>query len=407
MSRGVFSADFASKFEDVLNIHFEDFPSRSGEMPDPKGVVEAQDTPDSVPPDLEIPPTNASMQELPVDVFEFDFSLPETVSPKAVEHMPSAPAGFPTFSAGVTDYGPLWAPGGPGGGGGGGKPSDGGGGGGGGGGKKGGVTPYTSGDADTNTVDHFNIQLAFTGDYSSAAATALVGYLKASADFLSNIITTGFTDDPAMFKEGNQRKTFLVDDLYIEVKLGNLGPLIGAETGIYAGNDWNGNGTVETFYGATMTFNSLFLDDLESNGTLDDVVLHEMLHALGFGLWDVADNDLSDGTATTPGTVYTGAGADGWFLEDIGGSGSVGSHWKEATYDKELMTSVIEDSDTMYLSYQSIATLKDLKVIDVNTDNGTGYTLASDWQAQIDVLNASGGPDGGIDLDAWAALNVA
>lgn len=383
LKRGVFSEEFSDVFDDVLGELFDgQFPSSSGQAPDPQGIVDALDIPDA--------PDGVPVWQL---VDEFELVLPSEASPTAFDHAPVAETSA-ALSATVADFGPLFM-GKPGGGD---EPGGGPGGPGGGGGGKKGPSPYTSGDVDSGDVDNFNITMEFSGNYSSAAATNLVGYLQSAAEFLSNIITTGFTDDPAMFRSSNTRKTIEVDDLFVEIKLGNFGiDAIAAATEIYAGNDWNNNGSVDTPAGVTITFNTALLDFLDSAGTLDDVVLHEMIHALGFGLWEVMDNDR---TEVVEGILtYTGASAYGTIVEEEGGDGSVGSHWAELVYDGELMTSVVEDTDTMFLADYTIASLQDLAVVDVDASNGPGYTLASDWEAQIDVLNDAAT---GIDLDAWA-----
>lgn len=74
-----------------------------------------------------------------------------------------------------------------------------------------------------------------------------------------------------------------------------------------------------------------------STNTLNSVILHEMGHVLGFGtLWD--QFQLSD-TTTPPGIYYKGTegnrgnvdiGRTGRaVIEDIGGPGTAGGHWKE------------------------------------------------------------------------------
>ena len=392
MSRGVFSADFASVFEDVLNIHFEDFPSGSGQIPDPKRVVEVQDTPE--------------LPKLEFLVDEFELELPDAASPNALLRMSIDAEPFKTELGAVSvDYGPLYAPGGSGGGkpgggdggdtGGGGKPDKGGAGG-------GGNTPavsYTSGSDDKSGL---NIELQFYGDWTSAAAVDLIGYMQAAAEFLSDIIASDMPDDVAMFNSFDLGTQITVDDLLIEVYLGNLKGGVVAQTDIYAANDWDLNGTAETFTGAKITFNKRSIDSVDGLGVLDDTALHEILHALGFGYWSVAENSL---TKTEGGQIlYTGAGATDWIVENEGLVGSVGGHWAEAIYGNELMTSELELADVMFLDYSSVATLQDLAV---RTAEGGGYMLAADWQAQVDALNGTAGNEIGIDLDAWAASTLA
>jgi hypothetical protein len=109
-----------------------------------------------------------------------------------------------------------------------------------------------------------------------------------------------------------------------------------------------------------MRFDSADLDNLTNNGTLEAVILHEMLHVIGVGtLW--VTKGLRAGTAPASTPFFTGplaraacieqhagAGACGGGVpvEDcVGiagcGSGTINSHWKELTFRTELMTGYV------------------------------------------------------------------
>ncbi len=298
------------------------------------------------------------------------------------------------------------------GGGGGGRPGGGGGDDGGGDGGGGGSTveaTYTSGTLDTGfddtinvdtnrgTSDPFNFQIEFVGngsDWNTSIATTIQGYVEAAAEFLSSVIAYGFTDDDNGLKSDGTE--FVLDDLYVEVKLetGALGGEV-ASANIYAANDWDGNGTAETPAGATLTIDLADAASLDALGVLDDTILHEMIHALGFGtLWDVAGNDLT--TKSKGNLVYTGTEATTLYGDNIpaeggGGRGTYGGHWDEAALDAELMTGIVEQTDTMYLADFSLASLEDLGI----------YELAVGWEGELDALNGSNATGDGIDLMAW------
>lgn len=87
----------------------------------------------------------------------------------------------------------------------------------------------------------------------------------------------------------------------------------------------------------TMQFDTADLAAMETGGTLDDVIAHEMAHVLGFGtLWE--DNGVyTDGTGQ-----YTGANALAAWIAEFGqtgatfvpvelggGSGTANGHWNE------------------------------------------------------------------------------
>ncbi|MFP6771902.1 MAG: leishmanolysin-related zinc metalloendopeptidase [Alphaproteobacteria bacterium] len=109
-----------------------------------------------------------------------------------------------------------------------------------------------------------------------------------------------------------------------------------------------------------------------SEGTLwDDIVVHEMLHSIGFGtIWSYL-NLLSGAGTSDPrfmganaiaayndsgGTVDGGVQVEG---SSYAGPGTRDSHWDEDAFGNELMTGYINNSDN-YLSNITIASLEDL-----------------------------------------------
>jgi hypothetical protein len=122
-----------------------------------------------------------------------------------------------------------------------------------------------------------------------------------------------------------------------------------------------------------MQFDVADLTTLETAGRLNDVILHEMAHVLGFGtLW----NELSllqGGGGSDP--FFKGASAGGAFLaavvtgssftgnavpvENLGGLGTRDAHWRKATVANELMTGSISLGNSP-LSAFSLASLRDL-----------------------------------------------
>lgn len=115
----------------------------------------------------------------------------------------------------------------------------------------------------------------------------------------------------------------------------------------------------------------IFLDTndigtLESNGTLGDVIVHEMAHVLGFGLlW--SDNGVYvDGSGQYTGasglasyqTEFNQLGASFVPVELDGGSGTANYHWNEEDMGNELMTGWLDTptflSQTTIYSFQDI-----------------------------------------------------
>jgi hypothetical protein len=123
-----------------------------------------------------------------------------------------------------------------------------------------------------------------------------------------------------------------------------------------------------------MQLDSADLAALETRGLLEAVVLHEMMHVLGFGtLWSQA-GFLAGSTGTTP--YFTGPGALSAFDTYNGGTtypgskvpveGSYGSpgtdysHWREADFDDELMTGILNEKVPNPFSATTLGSMADL-----------------------------------------------
>ncbi len=127
-----------------------------------------------------------------------------------------------------------------------------------------------------------------------------------------------------------------------------------------------------TLYGL-MEFDLDDLPSLINNGTIDDVVLHEMGHVLGIGtLWEASGRQLLSGKGTTD-PFFTGAGARAEFpgiggsifsgtpvpVENTGGAGTRDSHWRNSLFGRELMQGFAR-AGGMPLSRVTAASLADL-----------------------------------------------
>ena len=126
-----------------------------------------------------------------------------------------------------------------------------------------------------------------------------------------------------------------------------------------------------------MSFDVADLDTIEQKGLLDAVVLHEMLHVVGFGtIWPdkgLLDRDTcsADSCPLVSDPKFLGAGAidayknfnggttDTVPVENQGGAGTALSHWRDVVFRNELMTGYVSGT-TQPLSRTSIASLADL-----------------------------------------------
>ena len=127
-----------------------------------------------------------------------------------------------------------------------------------------------------------------------------------------------------------------------------------------------------------MEFDGADLANLESNGTLLSVILHEMGHVIGIGtIWSrfgLLQNASSAGNPLD--TFYSGAGGLAGFeaiggstytggakvpVENTGGPGTMNGHWRESVLRNELMTGFINGGGVGNpLSQLTVRSLADL-----------------------------------------------
>jgi hypothetical protein len=132
-----------------------------------------------------------------------------------------------------------------------------------------------------------------------------------------------------------------------------------------------------------MSFDTADLAKMESDGTLGDVIAHEMGHVIGVGtLWQ--RKGLLDG-ADTDNPTFSGPGAvaeyhqlrdDGGHqvpVENTGGPGTRNGHWRETVFRTELMSGFI-GSPGNALSRLTVASLADLGY-QVDLDAAEPYEL--------------------------------
>lgn len=119
----------------------------------------------------------------------------------------------------------------------------------------------------------------------------------------------------------------------------------------------------------SMEFDTADLSQMEAEGSLLDVIMHEMGHVLGFGtIWEDlgllqgagTSNPLFTGAqATAEYNRLFGASAAGVPVENSGGSGTRDSHFRESVFGSELMTGYINDGVNP-LSRVTAASMADL-----------------------------------------------
>ena len=146
-----------------------------------------------------------------------------------------------------------------------------------------------------------------------------------------------------------------------------------------------------------MEFDQADLSAKETNGTLQDVVLHEMLHVVGIGsIWQTF-NLVSGAGSSNP--QYTGvhaiagcqavggtiACASTVPLAGVGcplsydrecGAGTRDAHWHEATFGSELMTGILNSGTNNPLSALTVRSLQDFGYT-VNAGAADAYSLTA------------------------------
>ncbi|MEO5824522.1 MAG: leishmanolysin-related zinc metalloendopeptidase [Gemmatimonadales bacterium] len=135
----------------------------------------------------------------------------------------------------------------------------------------------------------------------------------------------------------------------------------------------------------TMAFDEDDMAAMAASGLLNGVVLHEMVHVLGIGtLWGpgwqgwVADPNGPDprftGVIGVAGYSAMGANdaSNGIPVENTGGSGTRGGHWRETIFQTELMTGWA--GGAMAMSRITVGALADLGY-DVDIVRADSYTL--------------------------------
>jgi hypothetical protein len=132
-----------------------------------------------------------------------------------------------------------------------------------------------------------------------------------------------------------------------------------------------------------MSFDTADLAQMQADGTLVDVITHEMGHVIGIGtIWDHKGLLVGAGTAnpTFKGTnakreygLLKGGGPLPVPVENGGGAGTRDSHWRESVFKNELMSGFIAAPNNP-LSRMTVASLQDMGYV-VNMAAAEAYAL--------------------------------
>lgn len=230
---------------------------------------------------------------------------------------------------------------------------------------------YLSGQGGNGVTSDFNIEVVFESAFSTTERTAF----ETAADYLSSLITGDLPDVGG------------IDDIRITAF---LEPIIGDD------GQPDGPFGILAFAGPTvlrpgsflpsegkMTFDTADSARQLSDGTFTNTVMHEMVHALGFGtIWAnfpglatsgadarfTGDNAIAAYNAEFPSLADADPSSDfGVPLESEGG------HWAESLFTTEILTPIL-DASTDYMSALTVASLEDLgydTIFDVSIPGAT------------------------------------
>ncbi len=219
----------------------------------------------------------------------------------------------------------------------------------------------------------FKIEIRFAGGLSGVHKAAF----RRAASRWSRVIVG---DLPAVQHEGDT-----IDDLLIVAEgleldgpnqvLGQSGPTVlrGRDAGPHAFLPAKGE----------MSFDVADLEAMQREGTLEDVIAHEMGHVLGIGtIW--SRKRLIVG-ATSDDPVFRGKQARAAYgqllaqkptpvpIENLGGKGTRNSHWRESIFGNELMSGFVEFAPNP-ISIVTVASLADLGY-EVDLSRAEGFSL--------------------------------
>jgi Leishmanolysin len=210
------------------------------------------------------------------------------------------------------------------------------------------------------TASPFTIKLRFLGGLTARQRAAFTG----AADRWTRVIVG---DLPSARVDGET-----VDDVLIlaqGVAIDGPGKILGQAGPTHLRPARAGKAAFLPAKGS-MSFDTADLAKMQADGTLNDVIAHEMGHVLGIGtVWD--RKGLLNG-AGTGNPTFSGAGAMEQYrllrgaprrrrvpVENTGGPGTRDGHWRETVFRNELMSGFISAAGNP-LSGVTVASLGDM-----------------------------------------------
>jgi hypothetical protein len=219
----------------------------------------------------------------------------------------------------------------------------------------------------------FTITVVFSGGLNTAQKNAF----KKAARRWSRVIVGDLPDVTV----GGQ----LIDDVLIEasgVPIDGPGGILG-QAGPTHLRPPNAGAAAFIPAKGRMQFDTADLASMQADGSLNDVITHEMGHVLGIGTIWASKGLLSSPNTNNP--TFTGANAKKEYgvlrgtgaapvpVENTGGPGTRNSHWRETVFKNELMTGFVSSAKNP-MSRLTVASLKDLGYV-VDLTRAERYSL--------------------------------
>src|SRR4051794_9739074 len=209
-------------------------------------------------------------------------------------------------------------------------------------------------------VSPFTIEVRFLGGLTERQKQAF----RSAADRWTRIITG---DLPSVQVDGE-----VIDDLLILAQGSDIdgpGNILG-QAGPTALRPPNAGAAAFLPAKGMMQFDTADLEQMEANGTLNDVITHEMGHVVGIGTIWPQKHLLKGARGSNP--IFMGPIAMKEYgklrgngqptpvpVENTGSAGTRNSHWRETVFRSELMTGFVGQAGNP-LSRMTAASLQDL-----------------------------------------------
>ncbi|MFC1611314.1 leishmanolysin-related zinc metalloendopeptidase [Myxococcota bacterium] len=243
-----------------------------------------------------------------------------------------------------------------------------------------------------NPAPEFNIQLHLEHGLSESQSSAFANAAARWGEVIIGLsnVGTGSVRIPDECRGSSLPKEVVIDDLLIDVVVEPIDGVGGALAlaGPCAVRADDGSPVV-----GKVSIDQDDVEVLEARGQLQLVALHEIGHVLGIGtLWPDQDLLQEPSLPDQPGadTHFIGQNALAAF-DSVGGGpflggkvpvennaveGSADSHWREAIFGTELMSTALADDDTQIpLSSVTIGSLQDLGFWHVDPSAADNYRL--------------------------------